>query len=48
MLAALALNELKNFDSAAQAKRNLRTAIENVACAPWQYRHHLPEMLRTS
>jgi DNA topoisomerase-1 len=25
------LNELKTFDSAAQAKRNLRAAIENVA-----------------
>jgi DNA topoisomerase-1 len=31
VLAAMALNEVKNFDSAAQAKRNLRTAIENVA-----------------
>ena len=31
VLAAMALNELKSFDSAAQAKRNLRTAIENVA-----------------
>jgi DNA topoisomerase-1 len=27
----MALNEVKTFDSAAQAKRNLRTAIENVA-----------------
>ena len=31
VLAAMALNEVKAFDSAAQAKRNLRTAIENVA-----------------
>jgi len=31
VLAAMALNEVKTFDSAAQAKRNLRTAIENVA-----------------
>jgi DNA topoisomerase I len=31
VLAAMALNELKSFDSAAQAKRNLRTAIESVA-----------------
>ena len=31
VLATLALNEMKSFDSAAQAKRNLRAAIENVA-----------------
>ncbi len=31
VLAAMALNELQGFDSAAQAKRNLRTAIENVS-----------------
>ena len=31
VLAAMALHELKSFDSAAQAKRNLRAAIENVA-----------------
>ena len=31
VLAAMALNELKTFDSAAQAKRNLRAAIERVA-----------------
>jgi DNA topoisomerase I len=31
VLAAMALNELKSFDSAAQAKRNLREAIEKVA-----------------
>jgi DNA topoisomerase-1 len=31
VLAALALNELQSFDSVAQAKRNLRTAIERVA-----------------
>jgi DNA topoisomerase-1 len=31
VLAAMALNELKGFDSAAQAKRNLRAAIEKVA-----------------
>jgi DNA topoisomerase-1 len=31
VLAAIALNELKSFDSAAQAKRNVRSAIENVA-----------------
>jgi len=31
VLAAMALNEMKSFDSAAQAKRNLRAAIENVA-----------------
>jgi DNA topoisomerase I len=27
----MALNELESFDSAAQAKRNLRAAIEKVA-----------------
>jgi DNA topoisomerase I len=31
ILAALALDELESFDSAAQAKRNLRAAIEKVA-----------------
>jgi DNA topoisomerase I len=31
VLAAMALNELERFDSATQAKRNLRTAIEKVA-----------------
>jgi DNA topoisomerase I len=31
VLAALALNELESFDSAAQAKRNLRAAIEKVS-----------------
>ena len=31
VLAAMALNEVKSFDSAAQAKRNPRAAIENVA-----------------
>ena len=31
VLAAMALNELESFDSAAQAKRHLRTAIEKVA-----------------
>ena len=31
VLAAMALNEVQVFDSAAQAKRNLRAAIENVA-----------------
>lgn len=31
VLAAMALNELESFDSAAQAKRNLRGAIERVA-----------------
>ena len=31
VLAAIALNEKQSFDSAAQAKRNLRTALENVA-----------------
>jgi DNA topoisomerase-1 len=31
VLAAMALAEMKSFDSAAQAKRNLRTAIERVA-----------------
>ncbi|MDH2349527.1 DNA topoisomerase IB [Bradyrhizobium sp. SSUT112] len=31
VLAAMALSELKSFDSAAQAKRNLRSAIEKVA-----------------
>jgi DNA topoisomerase I len=31
VLAALALSELEGFDTAAQAKRNLRTAIEGVA-----------------
>jgi DNA topoisomerase I len=31
VLAAMALNELESFDSATQAKRNLRAAIEKVA-----------------
>src|SRR5204863_2188785 len=31
VLAAMALKEVKTFDSAAQAKRNLRAAIESVA-----------------
>jgi DNA topoisomerase-1 len=31
VLAAMALNEIESFDSAAQAKRNLRSAIEKVA-----------------
>jgi DNA topoisomerase I len=31
VLAAMALNELRSFDSSAQGKRNLRTAIEKVA-----------------
>jgi DNA topoisomerase I len=31
VLAALALHEVKEFDSAAQAKRNVRSAIERVA-----------------
>jgi DNA topoisomerase I len=31
VLAAMALSELESFDSAAQAKRNLRAAIEKVA-----------------
>ena len=31
VLAAMALKELETFDSAAQAKRNLRAAIENVS-----------------
>lgn len=31
MLAAMALSEMQTFDSVAQAKRNLRSAIENVA-----------------
>jgi DNA topoisomerase-1 len=31
ILAAMALREMQSFDSAAQAKRNLRTAIEKVA-----------------
>jgi DNA topoisomerase I len=31
VLAAMALSEMQSFDSATQAKRNLRTAIENVA-----------------
>ena len=31
VLAAMALRELQSFDSAAQAKRNLRAAIERVA-----------------
>src|ERR1700729_2100429 len=31
VLAAMALNEVESFDSAAQAKRNLRAAIERVA-----------------
>ncbi len=31
VLAVMALNELESFDSAAQAKRNLRVAIEKVA-----------------
>jgi DNA topoisomerase-1 len=31
VLAAMALSEMQSFDTAAQAKRNLRTAIESVA-----------------
>src|SRR3977135_42877 len=31
VLAAMALSEMASFDSAAQAKRNLRSAIERVA-----------------
>jgi DNA topoisomerase-1 len=31
VLATMALNEVKSFDTAVEAKRNLRTAIENVA-----------------
>ena len=31
VLAAMALNEVRSFDSAVEAKRNMRTAIENVA-----------------
>jgi DNA topoisomerase-1 len=31
VLAAMALNEVQAFDSAAQAKRNLRAAIEKVS-----------------
>jgi DNA topoisomerase I len=31
VLAAMALHEVHSFDSAAQAKRNLRAAMENVA-----------------
>ena len=31
VLAAMALNEVESFDSAAQAKRNLRAAIEKAA-----------------
>ena len=31
VLAAMTLNEVESFDSAAQAKRNLRAAIEKVA-----------------
>jgi DNA topoisomerase I len=31
VLAAMALSELQSFDSAAQAKRNVRNAIENIA-----------------
>jgi DNA topoisomerase IB len=31
VLAAMALNEIESFDSAAQAKRNLRAAIEKVS-----------------
>jgi DNA topoisomerase I len=31
VLTAMALNEVKSFDSVAQAKRNLRAAIESVA-----------------
>jgi DNA topoisomerase I len=31
VLAAMALSEMSSFDSAAQAKRNLRSAIEKVA-----------------
>jgi DNA topoisomerase I len=34
VLAALALRELEGFDSAAKAKKNIRTAIERVAATP--------------
>ena len=45
VLAAMALNEHENFDSAAQAKRNLRAAIEKVASPAWQHADDLPQML---
>ena len=34
VLAAMALNELESFDNTAQAKRNLRAAIEKVSARP--------------
>ena len=48
VLAAMALSELEKFDTAAQAKRNLRSAIEKVFLAPGEYAYHLPEVLRAS
>ena len=48
VLAAMALKELETFDSAAQAKRNLRAAIEKVSGKAREYADHLPQMLRAS
>jgi hypothetical protein len=45
VLAAMALNELESFDSAAQAKRNLRAAIEKVAGRLWQHCYDLPQTM---
>jgi DNA topoisomerase-1 len=45
VLAALALSELEKVDSEAAAKRNIPTAIEQVAARPRQ--HRLSQMLRS-
>ena len=48
VLAALALREFETFDSAAGAKRNIRTAIESVAGPPRQHADDLPQVLHSS
>jgi DNA topoisomerase IB len=46
VLAAMALNELESFDSAAQAKRSRRH--RKGLCTARQHADHLPQMLRPS
>ena len=48
VLAAMALNELESFDSAAQAKCNLSLRNRKGICAAWQHTDDLPQMLRPS
>ena len=47
VLAAMTLSELQSFDSAAQDKRSLRSAIEKVSTAR-QHIHDLQEVLHSS